>query len=124
MRRILQWRTCLLNRGQNANEKKKISPTIPCVANTHTTWAQAKQSLPTKPPTLVNKYLEGKERLDKNLVVSRRHSRFTKPAMPCAPGEFHCFCGGKCATKRCICKQKATVCDIQCGCDNNKCTNK
>ena len=73
----------------------------------------AKHSLPSKPATLVDTYLEGKERLDKSLVISQRHSRFSKSAMPSIPGEFQCSCKGECATKNCKCKENEVACHQQ-----------
>ena len=86
--------------------------------------ADAKKSLPCKPISMVEMYLEGKERPDKGLVISQRHSRFSKPAVPSKRGEFQCACKGKCATKKCICKEHEFECNTQCACEKKKCKNK
>ena len=70
--------------------------------------------LPEEPVSLVKSYINGSSRLSKETVVARRHSRFTKPALPELnfTEALACSCGGKCATKRCSCKANLRRCLI------------
>lgn len=86
--------------------------------------AHAKKILPPEPCTLVEKYLAGKERPSKEEVVSARHSRCTKPALPTNTESSSCFCKGKCATRACDCKSKQRICNSDCRCSEIKCKNR
>ena len=76
--------------------------------------------LPVEPKSLVEKYLEGKERPSKEQVVATRKSRFSKPALPVSKesrsAKKPCACKGKCATKKCECRGRDLMCDINCDC--------
>ena len=50
----------------------------------------ARALLPKEPISLLESYLNGNSRLAKEVVVARRHSRFTKPALP-EPDSFEFF---------------------------------
>ena len=62
--------------------------------------------LPVEPKSLVEQYLEGKERPSKEQVVASRKSRFSKPALPAITerqsAKKPCACQGKCATKNAV----------------------
>ena len=92
----------------------------------HTTLKKAKahadKMLPVEPKSLVEKYLEKKERPSKEEVVAGRKSRFSKPALPAdkesgSAIKKPCFCKGKCATKKCECRGS------ECKCNVDKCKN-
>ena len=87
----------------------------------------AKKILPPEPCSLVEKYLKGRPKPSKEVVVAAIRSRFSKPALPLthAPTEKEnsCSCKGKCATKRCICKSSKELCCSECKCSKTKCHN-
>ena len=71
--------------------------------------------------TLVEKYLEGKQPQPKSDIVAAKHSRFTRPALP-GVDEIYCDCSGKCATKRCLCKNHLRKCNPHaCSCKTDAC---
>lgn len=91
----------------------------------HKAKAHANEVLLVEPGTLVEQYLTGKERPLKEQVIASRKSRFTKPAFSSENTEIVlCSCKGKCATRRCDCKEKETICSNECGCNEAKCTNR
>lgn len=98
----------------------------------HNTLKKAKlhadKVLPVEPKSLVEKYLEGKERPSKEEVVAGRKSRFSKPALPASTeggsARKQCVCKGKCATKKCDCRGSDVMCDSKCKCDVTKCKNR
>ena len=73
----------------------------------------ANEVLPIEPKSLVEQYLEGKERPSKEQVVASRKSRFSKPALPASTesesAKKPCACKGKCATKKCYCRGRDTM---------------
>ena len=88
----------------------------------------ANEVLPIEPKSLVEQYLEGKERPSKEQVVASRKSRFSKPALPASTesesAKKPCACKGKCATKKCYCRGRDTMCDTKCNCKVEKCKNR
>jgi hypothetical protein len=84
--------------------------------------------LPAEPQSLVEQYLEGKERPLKEQVVSNRKSRFSTPALPInkdrGSGYKPCACKGKCATRKCDCRGMEVLCDSKCKCKVEKCINR
>jgi hypothetical protein len=88
----------------------------------------AKSVLPTEPRSLVEQYLEGKERPTKESVVANIRSRFSTPALPVSnergSGQKHCVCKGKCATRKCDCRAADVICDSKCKCSIEKCKNR
>lgn len=84
--------------------------------------SHAQQVLPKEPPTMVKKYLNGKQPQPKSETVARRHSRFTQPALP-EIDEIKCDCSGKCFTKRCPCKDGKNKCTATCRCKKDVCKN-
>lgn len=85
----------------------------------------AMEILPSEPSTLVEKYLSGKPRPDKEKVVASRHTRYSSPAVSTKKTEVvSCSCKGKCATRACDCKQKEIDCNNACGCSEVKCKNR
>ena len=90
--------------------------------------AHAEEVLPAEPKTLVQQYLEGKERPSKEHVVASRKSRFSKPALPVnkerTSNQKPCACKGKCATRKCDCKAAEVMCGSKCKCKVGKCINR
>ena len=82
--------------------------------------------LPEEPVSLVESYLKGSSRVAKETVVARRHSRFTKPALPelSYTEAAACSCSEKCATKRCCCKADLRRCQSNCYCKDEMCSNR
>ncbi|CAB4031322.1 Hypothetical predicted protein, partial [Paramuricea clavata] len=99
---------CLKLRNDFSTLKKAIS--------------HSKELLPEEPVTLVEKYLDGKQPKPKSDIVAAKHSRFTQPALP-GVDEDHCDCSGKCATRRCKCKNELRKCKSACGCKKEACKN-
>ena len=66
----------------------------------------ANEVLPVEPKSLVEQYLQGKERPSKGQVVASRKSRFSKPALPASTerqsAKKPCAFKGKCATKNAV----------------------
>ena len=85
-------------------------------------------ALPPEPRTLVEQYLEGKERQSKEQVVSNRKSRFSTPALPISrertSDKRPCSCKGKCATRKCDCRATDIICDDKCKCKAEMCKNR
>ena len=81
--------------------------------------------LPVEPKSLVEQYLEGKERPSKEHVVASRKSRFSKPALTASTdrqsAKKPCACKGKCATKNAVCRGEDLMCDTKCNCKVEKC---
>ena len=73
----------------------------------------AKKVLPPEPKSLVDMYLEGKDRPSKEYVVANRNSRFSTPALPAnrEEGNKPCVCKGKCTTKKCECRAADILCE-------------
>ena len=88
----------------------------------------ANEVLPIEPKSLVQQYLEGKERPSKEQVVASRKSRFSKPALPATTesesAKKPCACKGKCSTKKCYCRGRDTMCDTKCNCKVEKWKNR
>ena len=85
--------------------------------------------LPKEPMLLVNSYLNSNPQQPKEVIVASKHSCFTMPALPEPQtafliSTFQCSCLGKCATRRCICKQNLCHCQLSCSCKNGKCSNQ
>ena len=84
--------------------------------------------LPIEPKSLVEQYLEGKERPSKEQVVASRKSRYSKRALPASTesesAKKPCACKGKCSTKKCYCRGRDTMCDTKCNCKVEKCKNR
>ena len=76
--------------------------------------------LPVEPKSLVEQYLEGKERPSKEQVVASRKSRFSKPVLPAITerqsAKKPCACQGKCATKNAVVGGEDLMCDTKCNC--------
>ena len=81
--------------------------------------------LPEEPVSLES-CLKGSSRVAKETVVARRHSRFTKPALPelSFTEAAACSCSGKCATRRCSCKADLRLCQSNCYCKDEMCSNR
>ena len=84
--------------------------------------------LPVEPKSLVEQYLEGKERPSKEQVVASRKSRFSKPALTASTegqsAKKPCSCKGKCATKNAVVRGgEDLMCDTKCNCKVEKCKN-
>ena len=88
----------------------------------------ANEVLPIEPKSLVEQYLEGKERPSKEQVVASRKSRYSKRALPASTesesAKKPCACKGKCFTKKCYCRGRDAMCDTECNCKVEKCKNR
>ncbi|CAB3982116.1 Hypothetical predicted protein [Paramuricea clavata] len=103
--------------GRHSQVSSYLAQEKPDIDHAYDVWHVAKE-----PVTLVEKYLDGKQPKPKSDIVAAKHSRFTQPALP-GVDEDHCDCSGKCATRRCKCKNELRKCKSACDCKKEACKN-